>query len=218
MEEQIKSLFCSLGADICGIARANDFGSAPKGFQPVDLWAECKSVVVLAKALPKGAMKSTDIRLYNFSNEMTSPIVDRISFEGARMLEDTFGCIALPIPCDQAAAWDKDTQKAQGFISMRHAAELAGLGRIGRNSLVLNEKYGNRLVFGAVLTHLELTPDQPADSICLPNCDLCLKSCPTGALKGGHTDQACCRPHTYTGGHGARCNLCRGVCPVGLGQ
>ena len=215
MEEEIKALFCSLGADLCGIAAADNFVKEPR---PSDIWPQCKSVIVLAKAMPKGALISQNIKLYNFSKKLTVPVVDHISFEGSRIIEDTFDCLALPIPSDDpAGSWDEKKQESRGIISLCHAAEFAGLGCIGRNSLVVNEIYGNRLTFGAVLVDIELMPDKPAKSICLPECDLCIKNCPAGALKGGNTDQSLCRSYAYTGGYGAKCNICRTVCPMRFG-
>jgi epoxyqueuosine reductase QueG len=37
---------------------------------------------------------------------------------------------------------------------MKHAAVNAGIGALGKNTLLINKKYGNRLVIGAILTTL----------------------------------------------------------------
>ena len=51
-ENEIKSTALELGADICGIAPVDRFSSAPKGFQPRDIYSDCESVLVFAKKLP----------------------------------------------------------------------------------------------------------------------------------------------------------------------
>ena len=54
MEDRIKEIFTKLGADLCGIANVERFANAPSGFHPQDIFADCKSVIVFAKHLPKG--------------------------------------------------------------------------------------------------------------------------------------------------------------------
>lgn len=108
------------------------------------------------------------------------------------------------------------------MISMKHAAVLAGLGTLGKNTLLLNEEYGNLLTLGAVLTDLDLESDPPAKSIQADGCSLCIQNCPSQALNGYCADQAKCRPNTYgtntRGFNVVNCNKCRTVCPMQFGK
>jgi epoxyqueuosine reductase QueG len=105
---------------------------------------------------------------------------------------------------------------------MKHAAVLAGLGALGKSTLLLNEKYGNLLTVGAVLTELDLDSDPFAESICIEGCNICIKNCPTQALDGQRADQQKCRQNTYgTDARGfstVNCNKCRVVCPMRFGR
>ena len=69
-----------------------------------------------------------------------------------------------------------------GLISLKHAAELAGLGVIGRNYLLTNPKYGNLLWLSAVLTDADLIPDKKCEYNFCDSCDICIEACPSGAL------------------------------------
>lgn len=60
-------------------------------------------------------------------------------------------------------------------------AARAGLGWIGKNSLLLNERFGSWLVLGEIVTDLELDYDAPVPGRC-GACDKCLLACPTSAL------------------------------------
>ncbi|WP_010235065.1 hypothetical protein [Clostridium arbusti] len=76
---------------------------------------------------------------------------------------------------------------------MKHAAVLAGLGRIGKNTLLINKTYGNMLMLGGVLTNLNLNSDLLAEELCLKECRLCIESCPQKALDGTTINLNLCR-------------------------
>ncbi len=54
MESTVKKIVLELGADLCGLAHIESFSQAPPGFHPADIFSRCRSVVVLAKILPRG--------------------------------------------------------------------------------------------------------------------------------------------------------------------
>ena len=54
MKEDIRDCILDLGADVCGFAQAERFAESPKGFSHIDIWQECKSVISVGVALPKG--------------------------------------------------------------------------------------------------------------------------------------------------------------------
>lgn len=70
------------------------------------------------------------------------------------------------------------------------AAACAGLGVVGKNGLLIHEKYGSWVFIGEIVTDLAIGCEvQPVGS-CI-GCDACLHACPTGALQNGvvHTDR-----------------------------
>jgi len=220
-EEQIKRIILNLGADLCGIANIDRFANAPAGFHPSDIHKECKSVIVFAKRLPKGLVYINPRIVYKHANDLSINEVDTITYESALAIEQ-LGCIAVPLPCDGPVDyWEKENLRAKGILSMRHAAVLAGLGSLGKNTLVINKRYGNFLTLGAILTDLDLQSDPLSEELCIADCRLCLDNCPTKALDGKTTNQKLCRPHTYTtndrGLEVVNCNTCRTICPRKFG-
>ena len=61
-------------------------------------------------------------------------------------------------------------------------AEQAGLGWIGKNSLLINNQAGSWFFLGEIYTSLELPVDNPQQPDRCGNCRACLKVCPTDAF------------------------------------
>ncbi len=70
-----------------------------------------------------------------------------------------------------------------GVLHDRYLAYLAGLGFRGKNTFIINEKYGTYFFIGYIVTNLELVPDTPSAAKC-KMCDKCIKNCPGCALDG----------------------------------
>jgi len=73
-----------------------------------------------------------------------------------------------------------------GPVAERIFAKHAGLGWLGKNTLLLNEALGSWLFLGVILTSLDLAPslgpaESPPPDLC-GNCRQCLDACPTKAL------------------------------------
>ena len=113
-------------------------------------------------------------------------------------------------------------------ISEVSAALMAGLGAIGDNGLILNEKYGSYVFIGDVVTDIppeSLGAIAPREVKTCMHCGACKRACPTGILKeegddclsaitqrkGELTDSemALMKKHNTAWG----CDLCQSVCP-----
>lgn len=213
----IKEIAYSLGADVCGIGSIKRFNDAPKGFHPLDVYSETKSVIVFGKQFSASLFEANTNVPYTFVKNKSVTLLDDISIQLTAAIESK-GYKAIPIPSDEPYEyWDSENNHGRGILSLKHLAKLSGIGWIGRNTLLINKKYGNRLYLGAVITNAELIEDDLASNLCPENCNICLKSCPQSALDGITVNQKKCRELciyvTDGGGFVYGCNICRKVCP-----
>lgn len=61
------------------------------------------------------------------------------------------------------------------------AAVLSGLGVVGKNNLLINEKYGSFCFIGEIVTDYKIQTVKNFITKCI-NCNRCIKACPTGFL------------------------------------
>ena len=114
-----------------------------------------------------------------------------------------------------------------GPILEREMAQRAGLGWIGKNTCILNQRVGSWLFLGVILTSLELEPSLPAPDRC-GKCTRCIDACPTHALIAPYQlDSNRCISYLTIekrgiipkemregmGGHVFGCDICQDVCP-----
>jgi epoxyqueuosine reductase len=116
-----------------------------------------------------------------------------------------------------------------GPIVERVAAKYAGIGWIGKNTCIINQKLGSWLFLGVILTSLDLEPALPAPDRC-GSCTRCIDACPTDALIAPYQlDSNKCIAYLTIekrgvlpdddelragmGRHVFGCDICQDVCP-----
>lgn len=212
---EVKNLLLSLGADLCGIASVDRFGAAPKGFHPLDVYPQCRTVISFACRMPVAVLSCPTPAVYTRMRNSAADKMDAIALNACIELEKA-GIMAVPIPSNESV-WDAATGRNRSIVSLKHAAQAAGLGTIGRHSLLITPELGSMVWLGAVLTDAELEPDALREPVCT-GCNFCVNACPVNALAQPEINQSACWGHAFGDDPNIQrwvisCHKCRDACP-----
>ena len=77
-------------------------------------------------------------------------------------------------------------------IPLKAAGVRAGLGWIGKNTLLLNRKYGSFQALGAIITDADLSEENEMEQNLCGSCTACMDQCPSAALTPQKLDRSRC--------------------------
>ena len=115
--------------------------------------------------------------LYFHHYRQVNFFLDRGAYLVASFIQE-MGFDALPIAASQIIDWEKQI----AHVSHKRVAQLAGLGWIGRNNLLVNSESGARFRLVSVLTDMPLECGTPLPFSC-GHCTRCVSVCPAGAIE-----------------------------------
>jgi epoxyqueuosine reductase len=109
----------------------------------------------------------------------------------------------------------------------REYAQRAGIGAVGKHTLIIERGVGSYLLLGEIVTTLELQPGEPATADPCGTCTRCIEACPTDAITPWSVDATKCisyltiehrsaideRYHEPMGDWIFGCDICQEVCP-----
>ncbi len=245
----------SLGFDLCGVAAASEFPELQKmndwlarGYagemkylhdpRRTDLQATMsgvKSVIVCAMNYNSPQPYSSEVAQGESSDDGASRgWISRYAW-GSDYHEVLWGKLNALVAKMRERFTEPFEARASadtGPVQERILAKRAGLGWIGKNTLLLNQHMGSWLFLGTILTDLELTPTVAARGALPPDlcgsCTRCIDACPTDALVDPYLMDArrCIAyltielrgpiPEQFRepiGNHVFGCDICQDVCP-----
>jgi len=243
----------SLGFDLCGVVRAEKF---PELEQTPEWLArgyagEMRYLADPRRADPRTAMpgvQSAIVGLLNYSTEQPLSTDPALPIEDGKpsgwisryawgddyhdVLRERLEALTESLRERFASPFEARAYVDTGPVQERVLAKYAGLGWLGKNTLLLNQMLGSFFFLGVILTTLDLEPTLGANELPPPDlcgsCRRCLDACPTQAFVEPYVMDArkCISyltielrgaiPEEFRaamGNHVFGCDICQDVCP-----
>jgi epoxyqueuosine reductase len=236
---QVKARARELGFDLCGIARAH-----PLAPERLDRWlsqgwdagleyvrARREERLDPSRLLPGARSVIVVAASYAPAPGDPEPAPGELAVARYARGRDYHNVVLKPVR--KLAAWLRQRGAAvyaevdAGAVMEKAWAAEAGLGWIGKNGCLINERLGSWLLLGALIADAGLESDVPHPDRC-GECALCIPACPTDAIpEPRYVDARRCIayhtiehrdpiPEDIAARAGARifgCDACQDVCP-----
>jgi len=186
---------------VIGIGPASKMGDELPGHRPDDFLPGAQSLICFGMPVPRGVyqMPTCGLETVWRSQNLHYRRLDTLSIRFAALLEEN-GERAVPIyGCMPLDMNEKGT--VVGYLNQIRMGEVAGVGVIGKNGLLLNSRFGSRLMLGGVLTTAVLPAmcyPEVNEPGCPSDCRICVDSCPVNAIMPGKKQVKIMRCLQYT--------------------
>ena len=198
------------GADLVGFADFERFNRYPEENRPPE---GTKTVIVLAIWMEDPIL---DLWLHLPSWEDQGKPDRAFEDEILRGVS-----LRLSLLLEREGYWAEPANYEPGLY-LKEAGALAGLGIIGKNNLLITEKYGPRIRLRAVNTNASLKPDLIMESLdYCHECNKCVDACPANAFDSGKYDKEACLSYCENNMKEISkysalwCMDCSNICPIG---
>ena len=198
-----------IGIDIIGFADPRLFDRFPEEFQPYAYLKETETVIIIG------------IHLYDIILDVWSKneeIGKSIQFADAVLKNYCNSISKFLFKYDHES---KIIQYNPGLY-LKDSAVLAGIGPIGRNNLLITEKFGAQVRLRAIVTTAPLELGKPIyESEYCKECNKCIDACPANAFPNQVYTKSICLDYNHANWKKLSeytrlwCNECIESCPVG---
>lgn len=188
------------------------------GRQPQDLMPDAKSLIITSVYIAGFYLPDEDLDIHGRMSRLTlsgfyfnvveplTPLQDYLISQGYK-------------------AMVYDGMEDDDDIPLKAAAAKAGLGWIGKNTLLVSKEYGSFQALGGIITNADLAEIYETCEDHCGSCMACINSCPTRAIAPRKMDRTKClsnlleednMPESITempGNFFFECDICQEACP-----
>jgi len=221
---ELQDFISKLEVDAVGIASLDEWKGTKLEETALKLLPEARSVVVFAMEIYPEILDLTSPGRLMGAASLNDLLVSDAGYLSGRLTKVAYdvakavhslGLKTLPLP---AAGYPVDMRFLESVFSYKHAGHAAGLGNIGRHSLLITSNFGPRVRLSCCLTEAALKPTHTKTVYECGDCHICIENCPAGALANPQGDEpyrinkfACSSFRTASGA----CAECMRLCPAG---
>ncbi len=198
--EEIKKSILQNNVPVFGISAAESLQNEPRRYRPSDTLPEARSILCLGMPVPKGIFRCKERSewMYWRAANIYYRTIDATLMKVCSLLEAKEE-VAVPIygcfPYDMKGKGD-----FWGYLSLVRMGEATGIGKIGKNGLLFNSKYGPRLLLGGIVTTAalpQMTWPKIEEKGCPEDCFVCQEGCPVKAIdRSGKVDRVACTKYS----------------------
>jgi len=182
--EELRNTAVGMGGAAFGIADLTDLAKEMPDLLSLVPGEYTRAVVVgirLQKAVLEGIVDRPTPLYFHHYRQLNYQL-DRMALRLAGMIQEQ-GCRALAVPASQMI----QRSPMSGHISHKLLALSAGIGFIGRCTLLVHPEHGAQLRYVSVLTDMSLSADSPHGGDC-GDCRACIAPCPAAAIAEDRKD------------------------------
>ena len=183
--EDIKKIGFEAGADLVGVCDAETLRAADPEADAEKFLRGARSIVIAAVADPPYIASAEDTQVYS-----------RLAYPGYLKADGAAASMRAALEQDGFMTCRVEREATHAFarnglpsktLPIKKAAELAGMGTIGLNQLLITPEYGPRVRMSAFITDATLEAGKPLDGALCDNCGACVRNCPAGAIREDDT-------------------------------
>ncbi len=203
LEESVKALAYGLGFEGCGITPARPLHQAYERYleavyegrlsglryltenpalrqDPQTLLPSAQTLIILLKSYYQGVRRRPPLAQYAWGQDYHHVLRRKVEIIGDYLVRKGGPGTEVRPFVDTAPILEKAY------------AQQAGLGWIGKNTLLISPKLGSYTFIAGLATNLFLIPDEPFGRDLCGTCRRCVEACPTGALEPYRLDVRRC--------------------------
>jgi len=198
----IISLLKSEGIDLIGVSPIKPLLTDSRYEKNINrICPNARCVVVFANIFPQSVLDACpeNPRPARYTLEALYSEGAGICLKVSRFLEKN-GYRGVIIPAYLPVDMNYETLGLKGEINLKHAAAEAGLGSRGKSDLLITPNYGPRVRLFGVITDADLEPTPKDNKNYCTDCNICIKSCPSGALSDSGCNPRLCSPYAMKWG------------------
>jgi epoxyqueuosine reductase QueG len=157
---------------------------------PLSLVPHARSIIVFGKEVPAPVYVSSPVEKTRKMLQIAESL-DRTATRLADLLgAESFSSVVVPLFFPLRI----ESGRVHGIVPLKCIAAYGGLGIIGKSTLLISPRYGNRLALSGVVTEMdgERKKTMPDMDYCR-NCTKCVRACPGGAITSEGVDVFRCR-------------------------
>lgn len=191
---ELKEAAKLFGADLVGVASAETLAYLPPKNNPLMIFPQAKSVIVIGRKIPRGALRGIEqgtemsnsfnaFGLYTLEDNLLAKTtydlniwIEARGFDGVPLFayDKDDNAVGVPVEPGKPAP--------NVMLNAMVLGQACGLGEIGLNGLFITPEFGPRQRLAMLLTDAELEPDTPFVPRLCKGCHACVDACPLSAL------------------------------------